>query len=96
MDANDMTAVHHGRGNRRRGAFHSLIRRIPVTLPINALREVPTSSGSPSVLNSQSLLRIRQLSSYVLPKPIPGSTTSRSRLMPAARAFWTAFSRKMR
>jgi len=44
------------------------------TLSMNDLRDVPTSKGQPSELNSPRCASNRKLSATVLPKPIPGST----------------------
>ncbi len=54
-------------------------------LPRNDLREAPTSTGKPRRLIGPSPRSSAQLCSAVLAKPRPGSSTIRSRSMPAAR-----------
>jgi len=54
--------------------------------PRKDFRLAPTSSGTPRLWNSSRRRRIARLSSRRLPKPIPGSASSRSPAMPAACA----------
>jgi len=66
----------------------------PVILPVKCLRETPTQTGQPRPLNSPRWRIRRRLSSTLLPNPIPGSTTIRSRDTPADTAFPIRSSRK--
>src|SRR4029077_19062122 len=51
------------------------------------LREAPTRSGRPNSRQASSLAMQVRLCSGVLPKPMPGSSTMRSRAMPARAAM---------
>ena len=67
-------------GDRPAGAFAaSPARRASVDL-----RDQPTRSGTPSASNASWRASSSRFWSGVLPKPMPGSTTMRSRSMPAA------------
>ena len=54
---------------------------------MNRLREAPTSSGNPKLLNTASRAITIMLCSGVLPKPTPGSSTIALRVMPARAAI---------
>ncbi len=51
------------------------------------LRDAPTSSGRPKLRKVSSRAMQAMLCSGVLPKPMPGSSTIRSRAMPAVQAI---------
>src|SRR5580693_1433974 len=54
--------------------------------PRNVLREVPITSGGPSVVSSSSRRSNVRLCAGVLPKPMPGSSRMRRASMPASTA----------
>ena len=67
----------------------------PSTDPMNALRDVPTSTGtSTRSTSSERRARSARLCSAVLPNPMPGSAQSASGAMPAARAASRRSTRK--
>src|ERR1039458_4643754 len=70
--------------------------RSPTSAPRNDLREVPIRIGCPSTASSPRRSSSSRLCATVLPKPIPGSTTIRSRSIPAARATATRAARNSR
>ena len=57
---------------------------LPVSFPRKLLRDVPTTTGRPSATISSSRRRSSRLWSSVLPKPMPGSSQTRSSATPAA------------
>ena len=57
------------------------------TLSMKRLRDAPTRSGRPNDFSSASREMAMMLCSGVLPKPMPGSSTMRSRAMPARSAI---------
>src|SRR5579859_1357761 len=60
------------------------------SLPMNDLRDVPIRMGWPSSASSGRRRITSQLWSAVLPNPMPGSTSTRSRATPAAMALSVA------
>ena len=87
VHAYDRGAIEHGRTC---AAIEPPIRRsggAGETLSMKRLREAPTRSGSPKALSRPSRAIASMLCSGVLPKPMPGSSTMRSRAMPARAAI---------
>ena len=70
------------RGSRAGGPSASA----PVSWPMKLLREAPSSTAQPSPWKMLSEPSSARLCASVLPKPMPGSTISRARGMPAALA----------
>src|SRR3954452_20896803 len=59
----------------------------PVSLPRNDLRDVPITSGRPSAASSSRRRSSSRLCSSVLPKPMPGSSSTRSSATPWPVAY---------
>src|SRR6266487_3057073 len=68
------------------GASRSLMSDEPTSLPRNAFRETPTTSGRSCTRRAPSLPMSSRLCSSVLPKPIPGSNAIAMGSMPHSRA----------
>ena len=58
MHSHSVSTVHDSRRDGRQGALQAPIRGSPVSLPMKDFLDGPTSTGSPSSLNSPSRLRI--------------------------------------
>ncbi len=66
----------------------------PSTAPMKLLREVPITSGRPSLRNSPSRRSNSKLCSLVFPNPIPGSSQTRSSSIPALDGEFQSLNQK--
>ena len=86
VDAEHVRAALERQHVGRDGARHPIVLGRPVSLPRKRLREAPITTGRPSATISSSRRSSSRLCSSVLPKPIPGSSQTRSSASPAPTA----------